>query len=108
MSNLPPARSRARSAQQAVRKARLHKTGFAGADLRDHRLKTVAISAGPPRLAKVVVDDMNPLAWPTEQGRSLDQPILQLSAFLVIADQPQRWLPNTGSRDANPSDSRRT
>jgi hypothetical protein len=39
-------------------------------------------------------DDVNPLTWPTEQGCTLDQTILQLRALLVMADLPRRRLPN--------------
>jgi len=48
------------------------------------------ISAGRPGLTKIVVDDMNPLTWPTEQGCTLDEAILQLSALLVMADLSRR------------------
>ena len=64
--------------------------GFAQTHFRDQRLEAVPVSAGRPRLAKIVVDDMNPLARPAEQGCSLDQPILQLSALLVVTDLPRR------------------
>ena len=64
--------------------------GFAQTHFGDQRLKALPISAGRPGLAKIVVDDVNPLAWPTEQSRSLDQAILQLGALLVMADLPGR------------------
>ena len=41
--------------------------GFTQTHFRDQRLKAVPISAGRAGLAKIVVDDMNPFAWPTEQ-----------------------------------------
>jgi hypothetical protein len=63
--------------------------GFAKADLSDQRLKAAPIFAGRPRLAKIVIDDVNSLAWLAEHGGSLDQPILQLRAFL-IDDGPAR------------------
>jgi hypothetical protein len=64
--------------------------GFTQTHFRDQRLEAVPLSAGRAGLAKIVVDDMNPLARPTEQGCSLDQPILQLGALLVMADLPRR------------------
>lgn len=64
--------------------------GFAQTDFRDQRLEAVAVSAGRPGFAKIVVDHMNPLAWPTEQGGSLHQPILQLGTLLVMTDLARR------------------
>src|SRR5271165_6732326 len=34
------------------------------------------------------IDDVNSLAWPAEHGGSLDQPILQFRAFLMMTDLP--------------------
>ena len=67
-----------------------HKAGLAKADLSDQRLKAVPIFARRPGLAKIVIDDVNSLAWPAEHGGSLDQPILQLRAFLMMTDLPGR------------------
>ena len=67
-----------------------HKAGLAKADLGDQRLKAVPIFAGRPGLAKIVIDDVNALARPAEHGGSLDQPILQLRAFLMMTDLPWR------------------
>ena len=69
-------------------------SGLAKADLRDQRLKAVPVLAGGSRLAKVVVDDMNPLSRPAEQHGPLDQPILQLGAFLMMPYLPRRGLPD--------------
>ena len=66
------------------------KPSFAKSDFGNQRLEAVPIPAGGSRLAQIVVDDMNPLAWPTEQCSPLDQPILQLSALLVMANLPRR------------------
>ena len=71
-----------------------HKASLAKADFRDQPLKAMTISARGPGFAKIVVDDMNPLAWPAEQGCSLHQPILQLGALLVMPDLPRRRLSN--------------
>ena len=59
-------------------------------NLRDQSLEALPIPARGPGLAKVIVDDMNPLAWPPEQHRSLDQPVLQLGALLMMTDLPRR------------------
>jgi hypothetical protein len=64
--------------------------GLTKADLRDQRLKTVPISAGRSRLAEIIVDDMNPFSGPAEQNCPLDQPILQFSAFLMMAHLSRR------------------
>ena len=64
--------------------------GFAQTHFRDQHLKALPVSARRSGLAKIVVDDMNPFAWPTEQAGSLDQTILQLSALLVMADLSRR------------------
>jgi hypothetical protein len=72
-------------ARKARRVQTHHQTSLAQADLRDQRLKTVTITAGGARFAKVVIDDMNPLARPAEEGCSLDKAILQLSALLMLA-----------------------
>lgn len=62
--------------------------GFTQTYFRDQHLKALPISAGRSGFAEIVVDNVNPFAWPTEQNCSLDQAILQLSAFLVMADLP--------------------
>jgi hypothetical protein len=67
-----------------------HEAGFAKADLGNQRLKAVPVSARRPGLAKIVINDVNSLAWPAEHGGSLDQPILQLRAFLMMTDLPGR------------------
>ena len=66
-----------------------HKAGLAKADLSDQRLKAVPILARRPGLAKIIIDDMNPLTWPARTQR-LARPaeILQLRAFLMMTDLP--------------------
>jgi hypothetical protein len=64
--------------------------GFAQTHFRNQCLEAMPISAGRPGLTKIVVDDMNPFPWPTKQGCTLDQAILQLRALLVMAHLPWR------------------
>lgn len=67
-----------------------HQSGFTQAHFCDQRLKAESIATGCAGLAEIVVDHVNPFPWPTKQGRALNQPVLQLRAFLVMADLPRR------------------
>ncbi len=71
-----------------------HQSRPAQADLGDQPLKAAAPFARCSRLAEVVIDDFDPLLWPTEEDRPVDQPVLQLGALLMLADLPGGRLPH--------------
>ena len=50
---------------------------------------TAPLAARGAGFSEIVIDDVNPLARPAEQYGALDQPILQLRAFLVVTDLPR-------------------
>src|SRR3954462_1760678 len=69
-----------------------HQPGIAEPDLGDQPLEAVPFGARRPRLAEILVDDADPLARPAETDSAIDQAILQLGAFLVLADLVDRGL----------------
>ena len=66
-----------------------YQPGLAETNFRDQRLETAPLAAGGAGFSEIVVDDVNPLARPAEQHGALDQPILQLRAFLMMTDLPR-------------------
>ena len=74
-----------------TRRVQAHdQAGFAQPYFRNQCLKALPIAAGRPGFAEIIIDDVNPLAWPTEQSGSFDQAILQRGALLMMADLPRR------------------
>src|SRR5690349_993599 len=69
-----------------------HQPGIAEPDLGDQPLEAVPLGARRPRLAEILVDDKGALARPADPDGAVDQAILQLSAFLVLADLVDRGL----------------
>src|SRR4051794_884853 len=69
-----------------------HQTGIAEPDLGNQPLEAVSLGAGRPRLAEILVDDADALARPAEPDGAVDQAILQLGAFLVLAHLVDRGL----------------
>src|SRR5689334_13511471 len=69
-----------------------HQPGIAEPDLSDQPLEAVSLGARRPRLAEILVDDADPLAWPAETDSAINQAILQLGAFLVLAHLIDRGL----------------
>src|SRR6185437_4305535 len=66
-----------------ARRVQAHdQAGLAQTHFCDQGLKALPIPAGRPRFTQIVIDDVNPLAWPTEQSCSLDQAVLQRGALL--------------------------
>ena len=73
-----------------------HEAGVAEPDLGDQPLETVPLGTLRPRLAEILVDDVNALARPAEADGAVDEAILQRGAFLVLADLVDRGLPHIG------------
>src|SRR5215469_15840810 len=67
-----------------------YQASFTQADFRDQVLETESILARRPGLAKIIIDDLNPLTRPTERDGAFDQPILQLGALLVMTHLARR------------------
>src|SRR5438045_6958034 len=63
-----------------------HQPRLPEANLRDQPLEAAATVARRTGLAEVVVNDLNPFLGPAEQGCTIDQPILQLGALLMLTD----------------------
>ena len=66
--------------------------GGAEPDLSDQPLETVPLGTLRPRLAEILVDDMDTLARPAEADGTVDEAILQRGAFLVLANLGDRGL----------------
>src|ERR1700739_205201 len=56
------------------------------ANLGDQPLEAAAAVARRTGLPEVVINDLNPFLGPAEQGCTIDQPILQLGALLMLTD----------------------
>src|SRR3954468_23776007 len=69
-----------------------HQPGIAQPDLGNQPLETVPLGARRPRLAEILVDDADALAWPAEPDGTVDKTILKLGAFLVLAHLVDRGL----------------
>src|SRR3954451_14363899 len=69
-----------------------HQPGIAQPDLGNQPLETVPLGARRPRLAEILVDDADALAWPAEPDGTVDKTILKLGAFLVMAHLVDRGL----------------
>src|SRR3954453_15757840 len=69
-----------------------HQPGVAQPDLGDQPLKAMSLGTRCPRLAEILVDDKDALARPAEPDGAVDKMILQLGAFLVLADLVDRGL----------------
>src|SRR6266550_8144005 len=63
-----------------------HQPCLPEADLGDQSLEAAAAVARRTGLPEVVINDLNPLLGPAEQGCTIDQPILQLCALLMLTD----------------------
>jgi len=71
-----------------------HQPRLAQPDLGDQPLKAVPVVAGSSRLPEIVVDHLDPILGPPEQDRSINEPVLQLGALLVLADLSGGGLPH--------------
>src|SRR5436309_2898822 len=63
-----------------------HQPRLPEANLGDQPLEAAAAVARRTGLPEVVVNDLNPFLGPAEQGCTIDQPILQLGALLMLTD----------------------
>src|SRR5215475_15068628 len=63
-----------------------HQPRLAEANLGDQPLEAAAAVARRTGLPEVVINDLNPFLGPAEQGCTIDQPILQLGALLMLTD----------------------
>src|ERR1700730_14188738 len=63
-----------------------HQPRLPEANLGDQPLEAVAAVARRTGLPEVVINDLNPFLGPAEQGCTIDQPILQLGALLMLTD----------------------
>ena len=61
-----------------------HKAGITEANLSDQLLETVALHAPRARFAEILVDDLHTLMGPSQSDGAVDEPVLQLRAFLVL------------------------
>ena len=61
-----------------------HKAGITEADLSDQLLEAVALHAARTRFAEILVDDLHALMGPSQGDGAVDEPVLQLRAFLVL------------------------
>ena len=66
--------------------------GIAQPDLGDQPLEAMSLGTRRPRLAEILVDDADALTRPAEPDGAVDKTILQLGAFLVLADLVDRGL----------------
>jgi len=56
------------------------------ADLRDQALEAVSVLGLCARFSQIIINDLDPLARPTEAERTINKPVLKRRAFLVMAD----------------------
>src|SRR3954454_11046905 len=63
-----------------------HQPRLPEANLGDQPLEAAAAVARRTELPEVVINDLNPFLGPAEQGGTIDQPILQLGALLMLTD----------------------
>src|SRR5438477_11940337 len=63
-----------------------HQPRLPEANLGDQPLEAAATVARRTGLPEVVINDLNPFLGPAEQGCTIDQPILQLGALLMLTD----------------------
>src|SRR5215469_12196198 len=63
-----------------------HEPRLPEANLGDQPLEAAAAVARRTGLPEVVINDLNPFLGPAEQGCTIDQPILQLGALLMLTD----------------------
>ena len=63
-----------------------HQPRLPEANLGDQPLEAAAAVARRTGLPEVVINDLNPFLGPAEQGCTIDQPILQLGALLMLTD----------------------
>src|SRR5947209_9152172 len=63
-----------------------HQPRLPEANLGDQPLEATAAVARRTGLPEVVINDLNPFLGPAEQGCTIDQPILQLGALLMLTD----------------------
>src|SRR5256884_7733566 len=63
-----------------------HEPRFPEPNLGDQPLEAAATVARRTGLPEVVINDLNPFLGPAEQGCTIDQPILQLGALLMLTD----------------------
>src|SRR5664279_1766844 len=71
-----------------------HQPRIAEADLSDQLLKSLPIRMPRARLAKILVNDMDPFTGPAEINSAIHQSILKLGALLVMLDLGHRRLAN--------------
>src|SRR5437773_6233275 len=63
-----------------------HQPRLPEANLGDQPLEAAAAVARRTGLPEVVINDLNPFLRPTKRSCSIDQPVLQLRALLMLAD----------------------
>src|SRR5438132_14433558 len=63
-----------------------HQPRLPEANLGNQPLEAAAAVARRTGLPEVVINDLNPFLGPAEQGCTIDQPILQLGALLMLTD----------------------
>src|SRR5438445_10281707 len=63
-----------------------HQPRLPQAHLGDQPREAAAAVARRTGLPEVVINDLNPFLGPAEQGCTIDQPILQLGALLMLTD----------------------
>src|ERR1700751_5049476 len=71
-----------------------HQSRLPEADLGDQPLEAAAAVARRTGLAEVVINDLNPFLRPTKRSCSINQPVLQLRALLMLADLTGGRLPH--------------
>jgi hypothetical protein len=71
-----------------------HKAGVAEADLGNQLLKTVAVHSARARLAKILGDYLHAFTGPAQTDGTIDQPVLQLGALLMLPHLVDGRLPH--------------
>ena len=79
-----------------------HQPGLAEPNLSDQPLKAVPVLGRTARLAQVIVDHLDPLAWPAEPDRPVDQSVLQLGALLMVPNLAGAGLAHVDVRELGP------